>query len=308
MNTISRIFLLLILFLLAACGGGESTETSDLPTLAQLPTATNTPLVRPTLPPTFTPTPTNTVTPSPTISLTFTITPSLTITDTTTPTPTRTLTNTPEPRAVNSLLELALQATVLPSDYYVPGTQPGTSGGNTGGTGGGTSPGCSVYPAGGFGLVFSNDPTLAAQLGCPTGNPPLTLSLQAAYQQFERGTMIWLVDTPTSIYVLYSDGSFQRFDDSFVPGVDPVSGGELSPPGLFEPVNGFGKVWRTFDNVRAQLGWATIQEAGTLATVQNFERGRMVHLPNRGDILIFTTTVGGAMGTTGSWRSVPGTF
>ena len=266
MNT--RTFSLLLLLFLAACGGAPADD--DLPTLAQLPTdsptSTATSAGRPTLPPTFTPTPTRTITPSPTI------TPSLTITPTPTYTPTATATPTREPRALFSLLDAAQQATVLPDEYRV---TPNQSGDNTPAAPTPTTASqCAVFPGGGFGTVFADDPTLEGQLGCPVGDPPPTQSLQAAYQPFEGGAMIWLAGSPASIYVLYDDNTFRRFADTFNSATDPDSGGETPPSGLIEPVRGFGKVWRNNSNVRSRLGWATMAEEAATATVQRVAFGR----------------------------------
>ncbi len=290
----------------AACTG-ESVDSASLPTEAQLPSPTSPPPLQPTLPPTFTHTPTFTAIPSETTSATPSITPSLTIT----PTPTLTLTptppNTPEPNAVNSLIEAALVFTPLPTDFVVPGAVAG--GGAVVSTPIGGSPAaCLIFPPGGFGVAFTNNPSLQNQLGCPTGSPPVTQSLPAAYQQFEHGTMIWIGTTPPSIYVMYTNNVFQRFDDTYVEGVDPVSSGQLSPPGLFEPRRGFGKIWREIPGIQSQLGWATLQEQASQATVQDFENGRMVYLPIRGDILIFVSGTGGTIADSGTWQTVPGGF
>ena len=114
--------------------------------------------------------------------------------------------------------------------------------------------------------------------------------------------MIW-VSGP--IFVLFSDGRYRRFDDTFAAGIDPESGGEIPPAGLLEPVRGFGKVWRSNPDVRGGLGWALAAEAGGSAAMQRFERGWMIDLSQRSDVLIFTEDPGGASGT---WQSLPGGF
>jgi hypothetical protein len=114
--------------------------------------------------------------------------------------------------------------------------------------------------------------------------------------------MLWL-NGP--IYALFSDGRYRRYDDTFVQGVDPESGGEVPPAGLVEPVRGFGKVWRSNGDARAGLGWGTTAETGGSAVMQRFERGWMIDLTQRSDILVLVEDPGGLAG---SWQSYPGDF
>jgi hypothetical protein len=102
--------------------------------------------------------------------------------------------------------------------------------------------------------------TSGAAMPCPAGPPA---SSPAAEELFEHGRMIWLKSTG-AIYVLFGDGTpkpsgqppdgFVQIQDTWKTG-DPESDPCLVPPaGLFQPVRGFGKVWR--DQERANLGWA----------------------------------------------------
>jgi len=104
--------------------------------------------------------------------------------------------------------------------------------------------------------------------------------IQTAYQTFEHGAMIWSNQIGwfelEVIYVLYNDGSYLRYDDTFDPAVDPTSGGETPPAGLAEPVFGFGKLWREHPDVRAVLGWATAGETGGSGRFQLFRGGDMI--------------------------------
>lgn len=292
--------------MLAACGGASTDET--LPTRFVLPDETSmepTSVAQPgaaTLPASWTPTLTATLTETPSV------TPSATITDTPTRTPTQTASPTQPPSAVNLLAQLALEATVLPTQFQAPPPPIGSTVVPPPGSVLATplpATQCQFLPSGGFGLLIINEPALPTQIGCPVGAPPVTASLASAAQTFERGAMVWVSGSPGVIYVLFNNGTFLRFDDTFVAGVDPESGGQTPPSGLLEPVRGFGKVWRTSDAVRSGLGWATSPETATNAIVQDFERGRMLHLPSRADILILTYQTGP---TAGLWRAVPGQF
>lgn len=92
---------------------------------------------------------------------------------------------------------------------------------------------------------------------CPT-NPPL--ADQAVFQQFENGYMIW-VRRPDAIYVMYNDGIVPRWEvyrDYFNEGMNQDFIG--SPPAnRWEPVRGFGLLWRNNSAVRSRIGWATQQ-------------------------------------------------
>lgn len=305
MKTIRFAFLLMMVCSVVACGANVVQPTRDVPTLAALPTltATDTPTVTPSSAPTarLSDTPTPTDAPSSTPS----VTPSATITDTSTPTPsdTPTITNTPEPTSDNegivALALLAAQATVLPQQAQAIVPTPTFVTLPPAGT---TS--CAYLPPGGFATAYQSDPGLNALIGCPVGAPPITSSIASASQLYERGEMFWLAGPPSAIYALFTTGRFQRYDDTYVDGVDPISGGEIPSAGLKEPIRGFGKVWRTFGEVRG-MGWALLDESGGQATVQVFDRGTMIYLPQRGLIVILINDPGGI---SGSWRIIQGSF
>jgi hypothetical protein len=321
--------LFISLLLITACGSSNEPEIEILPTVAMMPTNVEaSPIAeQPTLPPTWTPTLTETPTPSATASLTLTITPSQTITDTPTVTFTPSASPTQIPRPIVDLIQLAYEATILPSDYVVPQRDgievtllPETPLSDTFGDDGATGAvivvtpigqgidvavSCPYYPVGGFATAYTSDASTAQLLGCPSGDPPNTLQVNGAYQVFERGIMMWLNGSPSRIYALYSDGTYQQFGDTFDENVDPESGGEVPPTGLREPTRGFGKVWRTFATVKGNLGWAVGTEIADFTTIQEFTRGQMVYIPARGDVLALMAN---ADGGTGTWTSISGAF
>jgi hypothetical protein len=108
---------------------------------------------------------------------------------------------------------------------------------------------------------------------CPTA--PIVSA--AAEEHFEHGTMIW-VKEPWSpwesaegwIIVLYDDwNDWSLYKDQWQEG-QPDRDTELSPPsGLYQPIRGFGLLWRQNPDVRDQLGWAKDQETGFQATIQH---------------------------------------
>ena len=288
---------------LTACGDNQPRVVGDLPTVAVLPTLTATLPLIVTATVAASPSPTDTITPTATalVTETPTVTPSATITDTPTPTVTNTPlpSDTPLPTVDNeglvALAQLAAHATILPSNLM----PPAPTGSAALATVPPVMPTCSTPPAGGFAAVYNSDVNLAAQLGCPLS----TITFASASQTYQSGSLLWLQEPPQAIYALFPTGLFTRYDDTYNPAVDPVSGGETPPPGLIEPVRGFGKVWRAFAEVRA-LGWATAEEAGGQATAQIFERGQMVYLPQRGTIFVLIST----NGLNGGWRAVSGSF
>lgn len=316
-----RFLILLFCALTATACSGDSGE--PLPTLVAVATIPQTtPTQNATMLDAPIPSPQATITPQVTTTMTIsagtpsgtsatrisgtttaTFTPSRTITNTRTPT----LTLTPQPTAVPGLLDelvaLAQQATILPPTYLAgvgsavatgvipPTPDPANQ-----------SAACTTVPAGGFGVLFNIDPTVSQQLGCPVN--AVNVQQTGAVQNFEFGFMIWVAGTPASIYAFYPNGTFTRFQDTFLEGIDPISAGEVPPAAnLFEPVRGFGKVWRSSPDMRNTLGWATGGESSGTATQLDFQNGTLLHINTRGDILVLARQ---AFSESGTWRSAPG--
>lgn len=74
-------------------------------------------------------------------------------------------------------------------------------------------------PVRGFGTVYFNLPGARERLG-PWASPEIVLrgDRRGVIQYFEQGLMLWTpAYQPTgdaSIFVLYNDGSFERYDDA----------------------------------------------------------------------------------------------
>lgn len=305
MNRLTSLLMILVAALTLAACDTQPQSVGQLPTQLVLPTLTDAP------PPSATATASATVQASPTFTGTQpatdlpTLTPSNTITDTPTLTPTATEPPPYVPGLLDFLAQTAAVQTVLPPTFAPQGGIPTLVGNGT------VSPVetdefgmvCPAPPAGGFALVYLGDPALPAQLGCPI-NGTLTVNQPAAVQAFERGTMVWVQGTPNYIYVLYNSGTYQRFIDTWQSGeTAPIS--EMPPPGLSEPLRGFGKVWRDNPTVKSTLGWAVAIEAGTAATRQDFERGTMLNVTLRADIVSMYHTGDPAFG---AWRASLGNY
>jgi hypothetical protein len=82
----------------------------------------------------------------------------------------------------------------------------------------------------------------------PTSCPRPAIMGQAAIQHFEHGLMIWL-EPSRSIYILYaqteqSHSRWSEQEDRFVEGQPEFDPSLIPPAGLYQPVRGFGLVWR----------------------------------------------------------------
>ncbi len=96
----------------------------------------------------------------------------------------------------------------------------------------------------------------------------------AAQQPFERGFMIWMEFNQT-IYVFYDQGeikTYATYPDTFEEGKDLEQDPGIVPPsGRYQPIRGFGKVWRENPEVRTQIGWATAPESGFETWQQRYQ-------------------------------------
>jgi hypothetical protein len=113
---------------------------------------------------------------------------------------------------------------------------------------------------------------------CPADEPTTSY---AAGQRFERGFMVWVADTdefyvfdrqpdPSGLQIYHSTVGLE-----LKPGASEGNRiGEDPPAGLYEPVSGFGLIWRgevewpDVGDVRERLGWATEPEFGFDTTIQ----------------------------------------
>ena len=110
---------------------------------------------------------------------------------------------------------------------------------------------------------FANPPAR-----CPETAPQRSA---AAAQYFEHGFMVW-VEASDTFYVFYEPAPGEQATMEMLigpvqlkPGASPDNRvGETPPPGLYEPVSGFGLLWRDelegLSGVRQRLGWALAPE------------------------------------------------
>jgi serine/threonine-protein kinase len=122
---------------------------------------------------------------------------------------------------------------------------------------------------------FLAEASLSQRLGCPQGE---TISTPTAWQRFERGHLLWRQDL-NLIYILEPDGDWAFTGDTWRDGdIEPPS---EAPDGLYQPVRGFGRVWRERPGIRDALGWATGEEQGFVSTLQEFDGGLLWHAPEQ---------------------------
>jgi DNA-binding beta-propeller fold protein YncE len=146
---------------------------------------------------------------------------------------------------------------------------------------------CAPSPAAIFAAAY---PRASACLGCAVADAAeITLGEQA----FERGRMFWREDA-RAIYVLFEDGTWLSFPDTYSddqPSDDPTL---VPPPGLQQPIRGFGKVWREqLGGPDSAIGWAREGERGHRGWWQPFSGGLML---TGGDGTVY------ALCADGTWR------
>ena len=106
---------------------------------------------------------------------------------------------------------------------------------------------------------------------CPASS---AIESDGAEVHFEHGTMIW-VKAEDLIYLLFDDGQspqWKALSDEWDLG-EPEDDPTLTPPaGLYQPVWGFGLIWREETGVRDRLGWAIDVEVAFNTHLQRTSR------------------------------------
>lgn len=108
---------------------------------------------------------------------------------------------------------------------------------------------------------------------CPAG--PATAS-DGAEQHFEHGVMLWN-QAEGRIYVLFNEDlqpAWSAYTDRWEEG-DPAVDPDIEPPlGFYQPVRGFGLIWREEPGLRERLGWAIDPERGYRTALQRTSHAR----------------------------------
>lgn len=112
-----------------------------------------------------------------------------------------------------------------------------------------------------YAYFFSAHPPAWAP--CPTAADQ---TLHLVEQRFERGRMLYLNGI---LYVLFNATSTILTHADTWTAAEPDSDPAITPPaGYYQPVRGFGKLWRTAAQLRDSLGWALAPEQGYAGRVQ----------------------------------------
>ena len=123
-------------------------------------------------------------------------------------------------------------------------------------------PTCQIPVDNRFRSIYRRD-----QLGCPTNPAHMTW---AAWEPFQGGAMLWRDDS-NQVIVFYQRDGWITLPDQWQGEATPWRGDP--PPGLRQPVRGFGWIWGNHDDVFNRLGWATDEEKGVCLWVQDFQKG-----------------------------------
>ena len=103
-------------------------------------------------------------------------------------------------------------------------------------------------------------------------------SIYVAEQQFEGGSMLWLQPN-SQIWLLTVDEAglkiWNVYDDTFSDGAAESDPQIVPPEGLYQPVRGFGKLWRENPEVRLKLGWAVAPEVGHTTRYRYYHGGHV---------------------------------
>jgi len=126
----------------------------------------------------------------------------------------------------------------------------------------------------------------------PTLDPRPTATtgqIQVAEQVFEHGRMFW-IQPREQIWILFDDGQgkgvWSVYEDTFQDG-EPESDPSIVPPAdKYQPLRGFGKLWRETPDIMNRLGFGVTPEFGY---VSNYE-----YHP------------GGQLNSSGIWEAGPG--
>jgi hypothetical protein len=107
------------------------------------------------------------------------------------------------------------------------------------------------------------------RLGCAKGAAG---EEQWGYQEYEHGWMFWR-GPKTTIYAGKADASYTIYADEWTSSLPERACDYPAPSGLLQPKRGFGLVWCNNGELRTAIGFATIEEFGAQAVVQEFDNG-----------------------------------
>jgi hypothetical protein len=143
-----------------------------------------------------------------------------------------------------------------------------------------------------FTYFFPSTPDMA----CPQTDVG---EVQAAYEVFENGYMLWRGDT-SDIYVLLNTSEVRVIKDRWQGEI--ITFPDQPPAGLYQPMRGFGRVWVDDPALRKAIGWAVTLEQGYTMNYQlssDFSPRLYVNWPD-GTVIYLSL-----YGDTGTWDVAP---
>lgn len=95
---------------------------------------------------------------------------------------------------------------------------------------------------------------------------PISDEIIVAEQIFESGRMVYVQPRGEIWVMLDNNNEWQIYEDTWEDGLPESDPNLIVPEGLYQPIRGFGKLWRENEIVRNTLGWAIGQEQGNITT------------------------------------------
>jgi len=131
---------------------------------------------------------------------------------------------------------------------------------------------CAIAPGPSFAQKWNRQ-----RIGCPTGSET---GITSAYEGFERGWMLWRKDND-GLYAVIDGGETSVF---FYPSAEPPQFSCAEAQQRDRPQRGFSMVWCANPDIQTRIGNALDYEVGNDRPMQNFERGFMVYVAERGHV------------------------
>ncbi len=276
----NRVFMLLMVGLLAACGRGEATEPTVEPSPPPAVAPTFTPTVQPAALPAALPA-ANSPLATPDV---ITETDSIAAADSVT-----------AADNVTASGEISGGEEATPSDSVTEDVTEGVTN-----TSQASAPTCAIQPA----LDLAGYPNLVETLGCPQSEgsfEPVALNEFSGPADDADGAalnpyMLWF-GAEERIYALLPSGQYELFDDTWDEATEeeylcnPL-GDEVDSPPL--PRRGFGKIWCSSEQLQQTLGQVEREERLCQhAVTQEFQAGRLVACFEDATVYYFQLTEGG---------------
>jgi hypothetical protein len=107
---------------------------------------------------------------------------------------------------------------------------------------------------------------------------PTMGQIQVAEEVFEHGRIFW-IQPRKQLWVMYDNGQgsgeWKVYDDTYVDS-EPASDPSIVPPeGKYQPLRGFGKLWREHTEIKDKLGFGITPEFGYVSNYEYHPGGQV---------------------------------